>query len=191
MSLLHLVSCAGKLLLKRTHPLSSFSPSLTHPLLPSHSQVRRRYCTHPSPKYGGQHCFGNDTHVRNCVGGFCKRLGKSLACSLCFASEAASARQVKVRERRVLRVRGGRRQEEERQRNRSADYRRRPDPSLTRRSCLVLPSSLPPLPLPSLPLLEKLLSLGLCSLFLTYSCLIPDAYLALHRLPHLRLCALL
>ena len=48
--------------------LSSFA-SLTE-------QVKRRSCSHPSPKYGGQHCFGSDFHLRNCTGGMCRKLGK-------------------------------------------------------------------------------------------------------------------
>ncbi|XP_054166630.1 netrin receptor UNC5B-like [Oppia nitens] len=38
------------------------------------SQVRRRICSNPPPKYGGQHCFGHDFLIKNCTGGMCRKL---------------------------------------------------------------------------------------------------------------------
>ncbi|CAG2107584.1 unnamed protein product [Medioppia subpectinata] len=38
------------------------------------SQVRRRICSNPPPKHGGQHCIGHDFLIKNCTGGMCRKL---------------------------------------------------------------------------------------------------------------------
>ncbi|XP_053209527.1 uncharacterized protein LOC128393375 [Panonychus citri] len=39
-------------------------------------QFRHRTCTNPPAKYGGRDCPGPESHVKNCTGGLCRKLGE-------------------------------------------------------------------------------------------------------------------